>query len=55
MFPIIEIDAGRTVEVVFTKGFSLDGESAGWRFDSYTDIWRRGREVQKKPLEPYKE
>jgi len=54
MFPIIEIDAGRTVEVVFTKGFSLDGESAG-DADSYTDIWRRGREVQKKPLEPYKE
>ena len=23
--------------------------------DSYTDIWRCGREVQKKPLEPYKE
>jgi conjugal transfer pilus assembly protein TraB len=54
MFPIIEIDAGRTVEVVFTKGFSLDGESAG-DGDSYTDIWRRGREVQKKPLEPYQE
>ena len=54
MFPIIEIDAGRTVEVVFTKGFSLDGESGG-DGDSYTDIWRRGREVQKKPLEPYKE
>jgi conjugal transfer pilus assembly protein TraB len=54
MFPIIEIDAGRTVEVVFTKGFSLDGEAAG-DGDSYTDIWRRGREVQKKPLEPYQE
>ena len=54
MFPIIEIDAGRTVEVVFTKGFSLDGESGG-DGDSYTDIWRRGREVQKKPLEPYQE
>ena len=53
MFPIIEIDAGRTVEVVFTKGFSLDGESGDG--DGYTEIWRRGREVQKKPLEPYKE
>jgi conjugal transfer pilus assembly protein TraB len=56
MFPIIEIDAGRTVEVVFTKGFSLAGGSAGGGdSDSYTDIWRRGREVQKKPLEPFKE
>ncbi|WP_291984663.1 TraB/VirB10 family protein [Candidatus Accumulibacter sp. ACC007] len=55
MFPIIEIDAGRTVEVVFTKGFSLAGGSAGGDSDSYTDIWRRGREVQKKPLEPFKE
>ncbi|WP_299158713.1 TraB/VirB10 family protein, partial [Accumulibacter sp.] len=56
MFPIIEIDAGRTVEVVFTKGFSLAGGSAGGGdADSYTDIWRRGREVQKKPLEPFKE
>ena len=55
MFPIIEIDAGRTVEVVFTKGFSLEGESGGGEGDSYTDIWRRGREAQKKPLEPYKE
>lgn len=55
MFPIIEIDAGRTVEVVLTKGLSLDGTSAAGEPDSYTDIWRRGREVQKKPLEPFKE
>lgn len=55
MFPIIEIDAGRTVEAVFTKGFFLDGESGSGDSDSYTDIWRRGREVQKKSLEPYKE
>ena len=55
MFPIIEIDAGRTVEVVFTKGFSLAGGSMGGDSDSYTDIWRRGREVQKKPIEPSKE
>ena len=55
MFPIIEIDAGRTVEVVFTKGFSLAGGSMGSDSDSYTDIWRRGREVQKKPIEPSKE
>lgn len=53
MFPIIEVDAGRTVDVVFSKGFSLETESAGGDPDTYTDIWRRGREIQKKPLEPY--
>ena len=53
MFPIIEVDAGRTVDVVFTKGFSLETESAVGDPDTYTDIWRRGREIQKKPLEPY--
>jgi len=52
MFPIIEVDAGRTVDVVFTKGFSLETEGASGSPDTYTDIWRRGREVQKKPLEP---
>jgi conjugal transfer pilus assembly protein TraB len=52
MFPIIEVDAGRTVDVVFTKGFSLETEGASGTPDTYTDIWRRGREVQKKPLEP---
>ena len=52
MFPIIEVDAGRTVDVVFTKGFSLEVEGSGGSPDTYTDIWRRGREVQKKPLEP---
>ena len=51
--PIIEVDAGRTVDVVFTKGFSLEAEAAGGAPDTYTDIWRRGTEVQKKPLEPY--
>lgn len=55
MFPIIEVDAGRTVDVVFTKGFSLDTDSAGGEPDTYTDIWRRGREVQNKSIEPYKE
>ena len=55
MFPIIEVDAGRTVDVVFTKGFSLDADSAGGEPDTYTDIWRRGREVQNKSIEPYKE
>jgi len=55
MFPIIEVDAGRTVDVVFTKGFSLDTDPMNGEADTYTDIWRRGREVQKKSIEPYKE
>ena len=44
LFPIIEIDAGRTVEVVFTKGFSLETnkqEQSG----SYSDIWKRAKAV----------
>lgn len=52
LFPVIEIDAGRTVEVVFTKGFvfgeGLDAEPEG----AYTDIWVRGRRAQNKPLDP---
>ena len=55
MFPIIEVDAGRTVDVVFTKGFSLDADSVSGEANTYSDIWRRGREVQKKSIEPYKE
>jgi hypothetical protein len=39
--------------VVFTKGFSLDMDSAGGEPDTYTDIWRRGREAQNKSIEPY--
>ncbi len=52
LFPVIEIDAGRTVEVVFTKGFAfgegLDAEPEG----TYTDIWVRGRRALNKPLDP---
>ena len=52
LFPVIEIDAGRTVEVVFTKGFEfgegLDAEQEG----TYSDIWIRGRKAQNKPLDP---
>lgn len=44
LFPIIEVDAGRTVEVVFTKGFSLETnqqEKAG----TYSDLWKRAKTV----------
>lgn len=44
LFPIIEVDAGRTVEVVFTRGFSLEAnhqEQTG----TYSDIWKRAKSV----------
>jgi conjugal transfer pilus assembly protein TraB len=44
LFPVIEVDAGRTVEVVFTKGFSMETnehEATG----EYSDIWKRGKKA----------
>jgi len=44
LFPVIEVDAGRTVEVVFTRGFSLETngqEPTG----TYTDLWKRAKSV----------
>lgn len=51
LFPIIEIDAGRTVEVVFTKGFSLDDINTTSEGE-YSDVWKRGRKVMGKALDP---
>lgn len=52
LFPVIEIDAGRTVEVIFTKGFAfgegLNSEQEG----TYTDIWIRGRRALNKSIDP---
>lgn len=44
LFPIIEVDAGRTVEVIFTKGFYLESNKrdAG---GTYSDVWNRARAV----------
>ena len=50
-FPIIEIDAGRQADVVLTKGVTLAMADAG-DDGQYSDIWRRGRSIMKKPLEP---
>jgi len=50
LFPVIEIDAGRTIEVVFTKGFSLEGMGTA-NDNSYSDIWRRGRQAEKKTVD----
>jgi conjugal transfer pilus assembly protein TraB len=53
LFPVIEIDAGRTVEVVFTKGFSMDDLSQDPSIGTYSDIWQRGRKVMGKALDPF--
>lgn len=52
MFPIIEIDAGRVVEVVLTKGLTLGVATPG-ADDEFSDIWIRGRRSLNKPLNPY--
>lgn len=51
MFPIIEVDAGRVVDVVLTKGVTL---GLGPTFDEgdYSEIWKRGRQVMRKSLDP---
>ncbi len=51
MFPIIEVDAGRVVDVVLTKGVTLGfGQSVG--DDEYSGIWARGRQIMRKSLNP---
>jgi conjugal transfer pilus assembly protein TraB len=51
MFPIIEVDAGRVVDVVLTKGVTLGlGQSVDE--GDYSDIWKRGRQIMKKSLNP---
>ncbi len=52
LFPVIEVNSGRTVEVVFTKGFSLDNNASNGSDSTYSDLWRRGREVAGKALDP---
>jgi len=51
MFPIIEVDAGRVVDVVLTKGITL-GLNPSTDEGDYTDIWKRGRQIMKKSLNP---
>lgn len=52
LFPVIEVDSGRMVDVVFTKGFSMDSITANGPDQTYSDLWRRGREVTGKSLDP---
>jgi conjugal transfer pilus assembly protein TraB len=51
MFPIIEVDAGRVVDVVLTKGVTL-GLGPALDDGDYTDIWKRGRQIMRKSLNP---
>ena len=53
LYPVVEVNAGRTVEVVFTKGFKLQDGYSGKPVGTYSDIWRRGREAMGLPLDPY--
>ncbi len=51
LFPVIEIDAGRTIEVIFTKGFSFDDLNTKPQ-GSYSDIWKNGKKAMNESLEP---
>ena len=51
MFPIIEVDAGRVVDVVLTKGITLGLNPVADEGD-FTDIWKRGRQIMRKSLNP---
>lgn len=52
IFPIIEIDAGRVVDVVLTKGMKMGIQSGnGSGDDGYSQVWRHGREVENKPID----
>ena len=51
MFPIIEVDAGRVVDVVLTKGVTL-GLGSSIDEGDYSDIWKRGRQIMRKSLNP---
>lgn len=52
MFPVIEVDAGRVVDVVLTKGVMLGLGNVGGDDGDYTEIWKRGRQIMKKSLNP---
>lgn len=51
MFPVIEVDAGRVVDVVLTKGVTLALNTADE--GDYTEIWKRGRQIMGRALEPF--
>lgn len=42
LFPVIEIDSGRIVEIVFTKGFSIKTNNYD-QTGTYSDLWKRAQ------------
>ncbi|MCC6143809.1 MAG: TraB/VirB10 family protein [Candidatus Hydrogenedentes bacterium] len=52
MFPIIEVDAGRIVDVVLTRGVTL-GLGTAIDEGDYSDVWKRGRQIMRKSLNPW--
>lgn len=52
MFPIIEVNAGRIVNVVLTRGVTL-GLGTAIDEGDYSDIWKRGRQIMRKSLNPW--
>lgn len=52
MFPIIEVDAGRIVDVVLTRGVTL-GLGTAIDEGDYSDIWKRGRQIMRKSRNPW--
>jgi len=51
MFPIVEVDAGRVVDVVLTKGVTLGLNPVADEGD-FTEIWKRGRQIMRRSLNP---
>ena len=50
IFPIIEVDAGRVVDMVLTKGIKLGVASAD--DNQYSDVWKKGSQILNKALDP---
>lgn len=55
IFPIIEIDAGRVVDIVLTKGMKMGIQSGNSSENDYSQVWRHGREIENKPLDAINE
>lgn len=54
MFPVIEVDAARQIDIVLSKGLTLAlEESTDAAGDGdYSEYWKRGRRIMGLPLEP---
>jgi conjugal transfer pilus assembly protein TraB len=60
IFPIIEVDAGRVVDIVLTKGIKMSVASPGQNQlsglfpdeDQYSAVWKKGSQLLHKSLDP---